>query len=733
MRFIYSRFKGDATIYYGTEYVSIDTETADNHDEEKPITWINTIQVKFNGKEYLFRKPMELIGWLQWLINEYRLNRQYRILIIIHNLSFDISFLIPYFQLYLPAKDDINILNNRHKIKAYRQGGLDFRDTLALTNKSLDRWGKDLDVEHKKLVGIYDYDRIIYQDSILDKNDIDYDMFDVRCLHECFEKQMHLEKDTVATIPFTSTGYIRRTFRKGAINNKEYMTMFRASRPTEHQFELCLLSYAGGYTHNNRHMKNKVIKGLIGHMDFRSHYPSQMRIMPQPFGKPITVYDPINRISDRKEKWSIQRILDCYPEYSTITVLSIEKAVLKDDGITMPYMQVSKLNCMTKDSRYIADNGRILSFNGSAIMCLDNFTLKILFEQYNIKAKILEILAFKNYYMPKCLADTIDMYFKDKTDEKIKLKQIEKEYGEFSEQAILQNAVLMHKKAGLNGCYGMFAQNPIHDKYDIDFTKDLTPEQLKNIYNPVIDDTPIEEKIDMYYNNKNSFLPFVVGGFVCAQARHELYEYITCIGYDKVLYCDTDSIFYLKDAETEKRIEKLNKQKNKNAEKLKAYVKDSNGNKIYYDVFEKEEDGKAFKGLHSKCYAMIIEEKGVEKLKATIAGVPSRTLIHKEGEKLIYLTREEELCELTPEEKIAGNDKTIDPWKGIDNLRNDFTFKVNTGTTAKYIIEKPHTVNVNGHDIETAGGIIIRKLEEKKIKDLDTMVVDFETFVTEIE
>lgn len=732
MKFMCKRYIGDKTIYYAENYISIDTETSNNHNEETPVCWINTIQVKFLNHEYIFRKPSELMEWLNWVVKEYRLNHFYRMLIVIHNLSYDISYLLPFFQFYLPDKEDNDIINDRHKVKAYRQGGLDFRDTYILTQKSLETWGKDFNVEHKKKVGLYDYSKVIYQDTEINTQELTYDLHDVLCLHECFEKQLQLESDNCASIPYTSTGYIRRMFRRKATADRYYMQMFRNSALNVHEYEVTVSSYSGGFTHNNRFYKDKTIKHLIGHRDFRSHYPTQMRNYPLPFGKPTIFYNPVKNPFDRKEKWSVQRILDCYLEYSTITTLLIKKAQLKDKKITMPFMQFSKMRHMGVHKE-ILDNGRVLSYNGKALLYCGNHTLKILTEQYDIQGEILEVIGFKNSYMPKCLADTIDFYFKKKTDEKIKLKEIEKEYGELSNEAFTQGAILLHMKGGLNGTYGMFVQNPIHEEYNIDFTRDLTEEELKDIYNPIISTESTEDKLRKFYNSRSSFLPYQVGCFVTELAKYELYEYITAIGYEKVLYCDTDSIFYLKDNETERAIEKLNKIKHDLAVKNKAYITDVKGKRIYYDVFEEETDGIAFRGLHSKCYGMIYEEKGEEKLKATIAGIPARTLIQADEGKLVYLLREEELAGITKEEKLKNPVIKINPWQAIENIKDEFTFKVNTGTCAKYIVQKPHIEVINGHAVETAGGCIIKHLEEKQISSCNIDDFVFEEMEVNIE
>lgn len=720
MKFIYRKYKGDKTVYYLDEYMSVDTETSDNKDPEHPECWVNTIQVRWLDKEYIFRKPMQFIGFLKKIIKTYDLQATRRIIIIIHNMSFDMAFLMPYINLYLPYREDYTILNDGKKIKAYRQGGLDFRDTLILSGKSLEKWGKDFNIEHQKQVGLYDYSEVIYQDTELDPEQLKYDLYDVIGLDECYEKQLQLEGDTTASIPFTATGYIRRDFRSNAINNKEYMRLFHASALSCHQFELNLRSYSGGFTHQNRFLKSHPIYGLIGHRDFRSHYPTQMRCYPLPFGKIIELYSPMKYERHRRVKWTIEEILGLYPKYTTITVLMIEKAQLKDKNITMPFMQFSKM--YTEGScRYTCDNGRVLSFEGKARLYVPSLTLKILHEQYDIKGKILEILAMENMYMPSCLADTIDKLFKGKSDEKLKLKAIEKAGGEFSEEWFQQSAKLLHVKGGLNGTYGMFVQNPIHEEYNIDFTR----EDYEHIFDAVISPemTP-EMQLAKYYNNRNSFLPYQVGCAVTDLARYELYEYIKCIGYDKVIYADTDSLFYLKSPETELKIEALNKLKHEQAEKLGAFITDDSGKRIYYDVFEDEPDCIAFKGLHAKCYGIIQREGSELVMKATIAGIPARTLIEKRGEELIYLTREEELCGITPDMKKKNPKIKVLPFTALKHITDRFIFRTNTGTAGRAVMHPPKVVNIEGHEIETAGGWIITKLPEKKIKDFD--IYDYE-------
>ena len=107
---------------------------------------------------------------------------------------------------------------------------------------------------------------------------------------------------------------------------------------------------------------------------------------------------------------------------------------------------------------------------------------------------------------------------------------------------------------------------------------------------------------------------------------------------------------------------------------------------------------RAFRALHSKCYAM--EEWDKKKkdfvLKVVIAGIPKRAIKWKEGQP-VERTNAEEL-------------------KTIDNLKDGFTFSHCGGTRCIYIEDTPRTETINGHRTELASGAIIDNIE-KEISD----------------
>lgn len=698
-----------------SEVISLDIETSWNKDIKNPKCWIVSIQVYFLGNYYFFRKPTELIEWYQSLIERYNLSPEKKIVNIIHNASFDLSYLIAWFQAYLPHDEMEGIYLDKNKILTYQQYCFEWRCTYLLTQKSLATWSEDMAIEHPKKVGLYNYSATHYQDDELDVNELVYDKYDVLALSECFVKQLEAHEDNIATIPLTSTGYSRRLFRDATKKDKYYREQyFRANRLDVMSYKYCVNSFSGGFTHNNRFKKNKLIQGLIGHRDFRSMYPSEMRCRPLPFGKPEVVYDIRKKFYRDRVHLTIDDILAMYPEYTAITHIKLYAGTkLKDENITMPFMQRSKCVNNSDGFRCSKDNGRILSIlDGSTEMYLSNRTLQILNEQYHLEYAIMGVIRFKNEYMPKCLADVIDELFKKKTDYKIIAQELEEKYGKLDERTQEAYFRLALTKALLNATFGMFATKPVREKWEIDYSR-LNNEELEDWereafhrIEQVRNDEDISAELDKYYAGRNNFLAYQVGIAITEESKYELYTYIKAIGYDKVLYCDTDSIFYLKDEDTEKAIEELNAYYHKTAQ----YITDSQGNRVYYDVFEDEPDLIAFKGMHSKCYGVVTEKK--KELQLVIAGIPAKTLVAMDGDKPIYLTRENELAGLKPNEKITN------PIEVLDRLSDRFEFKVNTGTTCRYIYDLPHTEIIDGHEIELAGGAIIQTLESKMIKDV---------------
>ncbi len=718
-------FKMAKGTYYCLEPICADTETSNNHAEDPKnlITWISSIQVLFNGQYYLFRYPEELIEFYRKLDRKYKLKPgkfRYTIVTYFHNLSFDMAALVPYLK-QLPDYGNayMGIIEGPNKFLTYVRGPFEFRCSYRLSGMSLEKWGKELSIEHPKAVGLYDYDRIIYQDDELDENSQLYDRLDVISLRECLDKQFKFHRDDVSSTVLTSTGYIRRTLRSSCSKDRFYRhDYFSKTRLNSTNYRYALRSYAGGYTHMNRYYANTLLRcgtwqeyipfsgdmvyiSKIKHRDFKSHYPTQMVCYRGPIGRPQLIYT-----AKIPRPYPIDRIFKHMDSFYYLVKIKITHAELRDISISMPFMQFSKMyQCQTNYK--ILDNGRVLEWDGQCYMYLDSLTLRILYEQYHMKYDIQEVWRMRLGYLPEPIVKIIDKYFKGKSDKKALVHELTEKYGKLDPQTVDEEFLLLQDKKGLNGIYGCCAMNPLRDQLSVD---DDMVFFYKTLY---IKEEDIKEGLDTYYNNRMSFLPYQIGCWVTSAARYELAEYIGVfpdkgIGYKYVLYSDTDSLFYISNDKTEAAVKALNEEKRKTAHSVIL----DNGKVEYYDEFTEEPDCLAFKGLHSKCYG-VVTDKGLE---ITIAGVPARTITGLDANnKPIYYTREEEL---------AMGEK--DPYKALDHLDDNFTFYINTGVCALYVgatgygtPRVPTILNIEGHEVHTAGGCVIKKLDSKTIHDLN--------------
>ena len=146
---------------------------------------------------------------------------------------------------------------------------------------------------------------------------------------------------------------------------------------------------------------------------------------------------------------TIDDILALSPEYSTVSEIIINRMHLKDNNITMPFMQVSKM-FNQENVKKVADNGRLLHmYRGSFVHMLTTTHLRSLHEQYHIKP-LVKYVCIKNKPVPKPIADVINKLFADKSTLKILHQEAVAKYGETSTEAFDANYNLIQCKKLLN-------------------------------------------------------------------------------------------------------------------------------------------------------------------------------------------------------------------------------------------------------------------------------------------
>ena len=667
---------------YIDEALYLDTETSHNHDRKNPIGWIYQWAFVFYNFIVYGRRPSELIQALKYIEGSLSLYTErdevtgevtgFKLLkVFVHNLSYDFQFLKEYLK---EAYPNMKLLNtNFHSVLEATTDAFKFKCTYLLTGLSLADWCDRMQPEHGKLSGTVDHSKIYYQNTRLKRENWLYMFYDVLSLKECTIIHNDLNGDTLATMPPTKTAYVRRLI------SREYGRLpggVRQRLTQESSIDICLhsllkVSFAGGYAHANRFYRDRTAQGNIKHRDFNSHYISQMLLKKYPTGK-------FNKCSN---KIGIKEIIENSDKYGFLTLFEFKNVELLDHNITMPYLQESHIFKKSDGFHAVYDNGRILRTYGSFQVAFTEIDLIIFLSQYKPEGvRILLNYRSKKSYLPQYLTDPINSLFLEKMTMKQKLEENKKEGIEDLRLA----ADYQRIKELLNAIFGMLATNPIRKKFDFDFESEKWIREV-----PGVEER--HEKLELLSKDLSArnFNRFQFGVWVTAYSRFELFKIFRIIGYENLLYSDSDSAFYFSNDEIEKRLNAYNDEIIKSCINRNLTIT-INNKKYYYGTFDEEpEEIHQFRSLHSKCYGFIYSnEKVKNKLKVTIAGVSKYTYV--DGK--LY-TREEELGSL-------------------DNLKDGFKFKKCGSNSKLYVDGKPRTVEVDGHKINTSSFIILTPVEK---------------------
>lgn len=664
--------KGTPKRTLAKDYMCLDTETSHNGEVGWIYQWAFSYPKPDGNRLIVYgRKPSELREVLHRIKVINGLDENNKLVCFIHNASYDYT----YFHNWLT--DEYHTMGSllaigSHRIISWNIEGLEFRDSLKIAMKSLAKWGEDLGIAHGKLVGAIDYGIKRYQDTKLGRKDWLYMWRDVISLDECISKQLELFGDTIQTMPLTNTGYVRRETRKEFKKEKSNRTYFKSKALTTELYQLCRHEFAGGLTHGNRFYIGMTVRGTIRHRDFASHYPSQQICGYCPAGK----YALYHTYSPDRPPLTVNQLMSL-TEFSFIALITISNLTIRE-GVTIPYAQYSKFYEGKGASKLdcVLDNGRILKMlEGHSTVAVNEYDLKWLIKQYTFDYRIEKVYTSVKAEYPDYITNTVNKYFYQKTLYKNEVKHLIKEgYPEDSPEVRDAKQRLMIAKQMLNSIYGMTATSPVRESFT-ELEDGTWERELLTV-------DAIAEKLEKFYKNKNNFMSYEFGLSTTASARDELLEFTELIGYENVLYCDTDSLFYLSTPEIEARIDAKNEELRKIDDEKGWYI-EIEGKRTYYNQFELEdEDIREFRFLHSKCYAYVTADG---KLHTTIAGV----------------------------REYSGKTSRVGELGDIENLLPGKVFRACGGTTISYPGEgceiKPREVVIDGHITEVSSYAIISR------------------------
>lgn len=546
--------------------------------ESRPYAFMYHWQFCLDDKVVFGRTWEEFQKLLRTLETNLNLSYKVRLVVWVHNLPFEWMFM----QHFVDYQEGF-FLEERKPAKILLKSGIEFRCSYILSNMSLAKFCEnETGVIHYKLVkddeddNKFDYTKIRTPATQLDEFEEAYCYNDVRGLCECIKSRLLV--DTLATIPMTSTGYVRQDLRNAARGNKKYREKFRNNALNAHLYTMCRQGFRGGNVHANLNYSNQLVKNAFG-KDIASSYPASM-LMDQ---CPSTAFFKLNI------ETMAQRDLSSYALLMHVMLLDVE--FIGHSGI--PYIAYSK--CLHYGPDRIVDNGRILKCSYVEMVCTD-IDLEIIKSTYKCDGGIFIKEAYASKYAPldDCIKGVVMDYFKDKC----LLKGDDLHKYEYSK-----------KKNLLNSTYGCMVMR-IDQEETIFNPKTFTYETKKQ---------SLDEILEKFYKSRNNFLSYQVGVWITANSRMRLQRMLETIGED-VIYCDTDSIKYVGNHEED--FEKENALIIKKAEECGAFAYDAKGNKKYMGVWEKDGTGEfmEFKTLGSKKYVY----KDSEGIHSTIAGVSKK-------------------------------------------------------------------------------------------------------------
>lgn len=451
----------------------------------------------------------------EWMINELakelNLNNEKRLLVYVHNLSFEFQWMRLHFNW-----EKVFAIDNRKPIYALTDKGIEFRCSYLLSGYSLENLAKNLtEYDLNKKTGDLNYNLTRHSATPLTEKEITYCVFDVKIVMAYI--QTEIEKNHgIAYIPLTKTGYVRRFVKNECFKNPDYRKFINGLTLEVEEYQQLKRAFQGGFTHCNPFFAGKVVEN-VSSFDFTSSYPAVMLSEQFPISKGEKIVI--------KDKRDLLKNFKSYCCLFDIEFDELESKVFYDSYI-------SESRC-THKSCVVSNNGRIVSAKHIRTTITEQDYLIILKFYTWKKARIYNFRRYKKGYLPKEFINAILTLYEKKTT----LKDVETKIAEY-----------LVSKEMLNSCYGMCVTDIVRVEY----------QYAGNIWYDNSETLDYQKEIDKYNNNKGRFLYFCWGVWVTAFARKNLFSGIVEFNEDYI-YSDTDSIKVRNMEKHKNYIERYNK------------------------------------------------------------------------------------------------------------------------------------------------------------------------------
>ena len=544
---------------FDIETTTVEDKFQKYHDDKKHyIGFMYVWQFCICDKVCFGRTWEEFQEFLDRLAEKLLLHTSKRLVIYVHYLAFEFQFMRNFIDV-----ENVFARKKRVPLKIQANNSFEFRCSYFLSNMSLDKFIKNTpNAKFNKQSGDdFDYKKVRLPNTPLSDLEKSYCYCDVRGLCEAI--QHLLEEDTIATIPLTSTGFLRRDVRKAVLSNDENRKEIDRCKLTPKLYVLCKTAARGGNTHANAIYSNIIVDDSRS-KDRKSSYPAEMIVD----NYPITAFRNI-----RPTKDNFDNIVETKAVLMDITLYNVS---LKHIAV-IPYIALAKT---TRCKQPRCDNGRIASAVELSMVCTD-VDWKIIRSQYEFSDIEIKEIWFAEY------------------------GKLNNEFRNLLMEFFLQKELLNPDK-NPNADKYIYAKfkNKINAFFGMMLTDICNPEIM---YDPSADETWTKGEIDLdymlnkHYKSRSTFLTYQHGVWVTANARKRLQEPLDLIG-DDAMYVDTDSVKYVGDHEEEFKLVNENWLAECENNDIKPYV-EVYGKKIYLGTWE--DDGKylEFTTMGAKKYA----------------------------------------------------------------------------------------------------------------------------------
>lgn len=562
---------------------------------------------------YIGRNWKDFIKDIKNLILLYNVSLERKLVIYVHNLSYEFQFFRKFFEW-----ENVFILDNRKICRALTKLGIEFRCSYILSNYSLKNLANNIpNYTGKKLDEFFNYDKIRTPRTRLNKIDIDYIYYDCEIVYEYIK--FLLQNYDIDNIPLTSTSFVRQNLK--IFKRKYPHNNYNLKIKNKENYILLRQSFIGAFTHANYHHVNKIIEDVYS-FDETSAYPWAIVSQKYPCETPKDY-----EVKDKND------FLHMINNYYCIFEIEFDNIISTFDYDNY----ISKSKC-TYIERYTLNNGRVIYAKKLRIV-INEIDFNIISKTYKWdKVSIGKFLYGRKDFLPKYIIIAVLKYFNDKT----KLKDNNDEIVNY-----------MRSKNNLNSIYGAMVTDIIRDEIVYNNEKNCYLRKNVNI-----------EEVIQNYDKQNNLLWYIWGLYVPTYNRYNVWKMILKLK-DDYIYTDTDSLkiknnhfkeFEEYNKEIDRKIELLSSIYDIPIKYFKPKTKYGKVKTLGYFDYEGKYD--YFKTLGAKRYMSISNNE----LEITISGVKKKEgkdyLIYKYGKPIKVLENFNDGIIFPSEYEIIENGET---------------------------------------------------------------------------